>query len=69
MEKKTTTRCERILAAFSHLKMKGLVKSFGRLTGIVSLQVFSPTDVQGGAGSRLWCCRRLPSNPQDATST
>lgn len=27
MEKKTTTRCERILAAFSHLKMKGLVKT------------------------------------------
>lgn len=27
MEKKTTTRCERILAALSHLKMKGLVKT------------------------------------------
>jgi len=27
MEKKTTTRCERILAAFAHLKEKGLVKT------------------------------------------
>lgn len=27
MEQKTTTRCERILAAFSHLKKKGLVKT------------------------------------------
>lgn len=41
MEKKTTTRCERILAAFSHLKMKGLVKT----------QQDVPTD-----GSSTGCC-------------